>query len=485
MEENAELGMSLHLQSLEALQTIQGQRMDGTRHVTVMDNGVAIVDLIGPIFPRATLMTMSAGMSVGQFTQDLVKAESNPNVRGIVIRVDSPGGDVRGIGDASKVVNYLARTSKKPIKVFVEGYMASAAYYIGSAVGPQNIISTESGLVGSIGVVLTAQAKGKDQIEIVSSQSPYKRADAATDEGKVILQQQVDDLAEIFVRDVAKYRRASQAKVLSDYGQGAVLVAPRALKQGLVDSIGTLSDVVEAMASGSTKRLRTKASDETSVESLLEFNDEETNTMALRDILSRFTMGGDSIVTPIVDGEDEQGQVATGAESDVAAEALESLEESESPIADGNIAVDPDASAQAIVPTYEELEERFSDAAELFASQMTFGNKVLPAHSAYAASELLNAKIDDTLHGGSIRFVDENGMLSEGTREAAVRARYAALPAHTMTEKAIVGIRAGSIAASVLADNNEEKKDGPISEERRKELLAQSSQGQAVLNAHN
>lgn len=455
--------------------------MDGTRYAQRFDNGIAIVDLIGPIFPRANMMTMSGGTSITQFTQDFVKAEADPNVTGVIINIDSPGGDVRGIGDAAKIINAITKQSTKPIKVFVSGFMASAAYYVGSAVGSQNIISSESGLVGSIGVVLTARGKSEDgDIEIVSSQSPYKRPDPSTPDGRAPLQQQVDDLAEIFVRDVSKYRGTTQAKVLSDYGQGAVFVAPRALKQGLVDSIGTLSNVVESMASGAMKksqRQRTKAS---GPESLLQFTEEE-DTMGLKDMLTRFRASEATLLDEPI--EQAQDATAGGAESEATPAAVApEAPEAETPVV--TPAVVP-AQAQIQIPTRAALEETFSEGAELFATQMTVSGVVFPAQAAYAASDLLNARIDDSLYKGSVTYIDAQGQLAEGTREQAVRARYAAMPKHTMTQKAVAGIKEGSVAAFVLAetDKNVKAEDKPISAERKESLLKSSAVGQAVVNA--
>jgi ClpP class serine protease len=479
------------MQSIDALQTVRGTQMEGTRHAKLFDNGVAVVDLIGPIFPRANMMTMSGATSIAQFTQDFVKAEAHSDVTGIVINIDSPGGDVRGIGDAAKIIAEVTARSKKPIKAFVSGYMASAAYYIGSAVGPKNIISSESGLVGSIGVVLNGKAKGKDEIEIVSSQSPYKRPDGTSEEGRSVMQQQVDDLAEIFVRDVAKYRNVSQAKVLADYGQGQVLVAPRALKQGLVDKIGILSQVVD-MVSGSKgpRRNLYQASVGDSVSALLQFS-EEDNNMGLREMIDRFRADDDNTIEEPVALDEQAPDATTGEESEtedtpVVAEGQDTPEpQPDQPMAPEGIQTDVVANAQAQQPTREELEERFSDSAQLFALECVTTNTVFPSHAAYVASDLLTAKIDDILFGGTVKHVDEQGQLAEGTREAAVRARYKALPKHTMTQQAIAGIRNGTVAAKVLGESPEGSPDdnGPISAARKAELLALSQQGQAVLNA--
>lgn len=456
------------MQSFEALQTVNAEPIQGTRHARIYENGISVVDLIGPIFPRANMMTMSGAVSIAQFTQDFVKAEAMASVAGVIINIDSPGGDVRGIGDAAKIVNAVRRSSDKPIKAFVSGYMASAAYYVGSAVGPDNIISTESGLIGSIGVVLTAKGKTKDEIEIVSSQSPYKRTDPNTPEGREPLQQQVDDLADIFVRDVKTYRGVSSKKVLSDYGQGSVYVGPRALTQGLVDRIGTLSEVVDEMASGTMKprRSRTKASDETSVESLLQFSDGD-DTMPLKDMIARFRTSDESLVEGL---DSEQDATAAGAAIETPP-AVASTDPAQAP--------EP---IQTKGPTREELEERFSDGAELFASQMVTSHKLFPAQASYAASDLLTARIDDVIIGGKVNFVNGEGQIAEGTREEQVRARYSAMPAHTMTQKAVSGIKDGSVAAVVLAETNKKSTDDDtVTADRKAALLNSSIQGQTVI----
>lgn len=450
--------------------------MEDTRHVQLFDNGIAVVDLIGPIFPRANMMTMSGGVSVSQFTQDLMRAYNHPDVKGVVLNIDSPGGDVRGIGDAAKVINMIAKKGKKPLQAFASGYMASAAYYIASAVGQGNIIATESGIVGSIGVVSTLQRKDEKTIEIVSSQSPLKRPDPATDAGRALAQQMVDDLGAIFVKDVATYRGVGQDKVLADYGQGATFVAPRALKQGLVDGIGTLDSVVENMGTSpiKTRRPSYKAVEGTGVSAILQFTEEEN--MGFADFINRFKASTDTMED---DENTEQAQETTaGEESETALAVVEGQEE---PTTEAS---DVAAVAGITLPSRAEMEDLHSASAELFAHQMVTDSRIVPALGAYAASDLLNAMTDDAIHQGSVNFIDENGLLASGTREAAVRARYKAMPKHTLTQKAVAGVKEGTVEAKVLAEGPlETASDQPTTEARRKELLSMSSQGQAVLDA--
>lgn len=501
MQENEELGEALHLQSLDALAVKEGVRLENTKYVSIID-GIAVVDLIGAIYPRANMMTSSGATSISQFAKDFLMAFNEPTVRGIVLNVDSPGGDVRGIGEAAEIVHRASKSGKKPIDTYAAGYLASAAYYVGSAA--QRIIGNRSSLSGSIGVVLTARAKEDGEIEIVSNISPNKRPDPTSDEGLKVLQEQVDDLGAIFKSDVKKFRAISEEKFTQDYGQGAVKVGPRAKALGMIDDIGSLSGVVESMArevskhTGTYKRGPQKAEVATaggnvsaSANELLQFASlEDDNNMGLADLVNKFKASNKTVV------EGQQAQDTTTAkESATGAPAVvvEGAKDKDAVIGtdrggEGFTQAQLDAAkltpiVKDAVPTRADLEEKFSDSAELFATNMTTDSRIWPAQQAHAASDLLNAKADDVLFGGTVKFVDENGELTEGTREAAVRARYLAMPKHSLAQKSIAGIKDGSIVASVLAEGDKEsvKTSEIMTEERRQQLLGYSAQGQAVL----
>lgn len=488
MRENEHIGEALHLQSLDALAVKEGVRMENTDYVSVID-GIAVIDLIGAIYPRANLMTSSGATSVQQFAKDFLMAFNDDAVKGIVLNIDSPGGDVRGIGEASELIFKAAKTGKKPIDAYAAGYMASAAYYLGSPA--HKIVGNRSSLTGSIGVVLTARAKDDGEIEIVSNISPHKRPDPGTDEGLKVLREQVDDLGQIFKSDVMKFRTITSEKFMSDYGQGAVKVGPRAKSLGLIDEIGSLSSVVENMAREVSKHSvpykRKAVGAELShtpafaAYDVLQFTEEET--MGLANLLAKFKAS-----TQVVDGTQAQDKT-TATESNEGTSVVVGVE---GPITDEENSPAPAVSEEgtatvvAALPSREELEERFSDSAELFATKMTTDSRIWPSQQSHAASDLLTAKIDDAIIGGNVRFVDENGKLAEGTREAALRARYLAMPKHSLAEKAIAGVKAGSIVASVLAEGDTEsvKTSEIMTNERREQLLNSSPQGQSVLAAN-
>ena len=204
------------------------------------ENGILFMD--GPIVPRASIFTEISGLvSIEDLTRDFQTLESDANLKRIVLLIDSPGGDITGISDFSNLV----KASPKKNTAFVFGMAASAAFWI--ATGADEIVSTDTGLAGSIGVVITARRKLDSGLsrEFISSQSPLKRADPDTQEGKESIQQLANDLGDIFVGAVAENRNVSVETVLSDFGQGGLVVARRALEAGMIDSIQTFDNLLK------------------------------------------------------------------------------------------------------------------------------------------------------------------------------------------------------------------------------------------------
>jgi signal peptide peptidase SppA len=218
-----------------------GRPLENTRTVENR-NGVAVIPVTGPIFRYASLFTRVSGASaVEDMAVDFNEALANPSVKSIVLEIDSPGGEASGINEFADMI-YNAR-GQKPITAYVSSYGCSAAYWIASAA--DEIVMNDTAAVGSIGVVTTVR-KNPDEntMEIVSTQSPYKRPDMSTDEGKAKMQGYVDDLASVFISRVARNRGVTNEKVLSDYGQGDILVGQKAVNAGLADRLGSLESVI-------------------------------------------------------------------------------------------------------------------------------------------------------------------------------------------------------------------------------------------------
>ena len=200
------------------------------------DVGVLVID--GPIIPRATWISQISGITSIDVLTDEFKAMANDDkIREIVIVMDTPGGVSTAISDFSSLV----RNTEKKTTAFT-WMAASAGYWIASAA--DEIISPVGGMVGSIGVVMSYtdqsaknEKNGVKVYEIVSSQSPNKRANPTSDSGKAVVQQLLDDLADGFISQVADNRSVTSEKVMESFGAGAVFAEKRALEVGMIDGV--------------------------------------------------------------------------------------------------------------------------------------------------------------------------------------------------------------------------------------------------------
>ena len=171
----------------------------------------------------------------------------DPQVQRIVLAINSPGGQIDGINELANMIRAANQT--KQVTAYVDGLAASGAYWLASAAG--RIVADETAQLGSIGVLATVvddraaeEKHGVKRYEIVSSQSPLKRTDPGTDQGRAQIQQMVDALAAVFIDKVAKFRGTGGAKVERDFGQGAVMPASAAVSVGMADALGSLEELL-------------------------------------------------------------------------------------------------------------------------------------------------------------------------------------------------------------------------------------------------
>lgn len=232
------------LEAYKARTSARGERM-GIR------DGVAILSVEGPLFKKANLMVEFCGATSYEILRrDLQVALDDPSVSSILLNVDSPGGEANGCDELATAI-YQAR-GKKPITAYVSGMAASGGYWIASAA--ERVVVSELAVLGSIGVVLgmedrSAQdeRRGVRKVQFVSSQSPGKRPDVNSDEGKTQIQTMVDDLAEVFVSAVAKHRGVSAEDVIAKFGSGGVKVGAKAVAAGMADEIGQFETVLASL----------------------------------------------------------------------------------------------------------------------------------------------------------------------------------------------------------------------------------------------
>lgn len=211
--------------------------------------GVAVIHVNGPLVRRDS----SYLCCYPRLRQQVTVALERADVRAIVFDIDSPGGDAVSIAELSDVI--FAGRDEKPIDAVIRGLGCSAAYFIASSAS--SVFAARDSIIGSIGTVMTLfdwskfdEEMGIQEINIVSSQSPKKLPDPTTVEGRSQLQEEVDAIADVFVRSVARNRGVTPDTVLSSYGQGGVFIGERAVTAGLADGIATVDEVVAARSAG-------------------------------------------------------------------------------------------------------------------------------------------------------------------------------------------------------------------------------------------
>lgn len=227
--------------SPEAIAKEMGREMKNTNAVSIRD-GVAVIKVSGPLFRYANLMTKICGAtSYELFAQDFNKAVQQPEIKAILLDVDSPGGEVNGCSEIADLI-FKAR-GIKPIIAYASGACCSGAYWIASAC--DKIFAADTAILGSIGVVSIFEKDDEDKtIEIVSSQSPNKRTDINTEAGRAKIQARVDELADVFISKVARNRSITAEEVIKNFGAGDVSVGQNAVRNGLADGLSSFEDII-------------------------------------------------------------------------------------------------------------------------------------------------------------------------------------------------------------------------------------------------
>lgn len=218
--------------------------------------GIAVLPLFGIIAQRMNMLddvSGPGGTSTEKFTTQFREAAEDPNVKAIVLNIDSPGGSVFGVPELADVIRAEAAKGEKPVIAQVNSLAASAAYWIASACN--EIVVTPSGEVGSIGVftlhedvsrMLAAMGVKPTLIRAGKFKAEDNPWYPLGDEAKAHLQSLVDAYFDKFVSAVARGRSAATGKAVTSaavrngYGQGRMLVAADAVMEGMADRIATL-----------------------------------------------------------------------------------------------------------------------------------------------------------------------------------------------------------------------------------------------------
>lgn len=250
---------------LEVFAGPDARKLEGARSATVTADGIALIPVFGPIFPRANMMTEVSGATTAQgILADYRAAQNSPDVEHVMVLEDSPGGAVSGIAALSDA--FWSGRRVKPLSVHAMGTMASAAYWFGSQA--QQITIDRTAVLGSIGVLaglarqVEPDADGRMALDIVSSNAPDKAPDLGTEEGVAQIRAMLDAIESEFIADVARGRNTTPTRVKADFGQGGVKVGADAVAAGMADKVTSFDAAYRGIAqslANSRKLSRLKA----------------------------------------------------------------------------------------------------------------------------------------------------------------------------------------------------------------------------------
>ena len=192
-------------------------------------------------------------MDSQNIVRQLSNYRHNPNVRGIVLRIDSPGG---GVAPAQEIYNEIMKlkADHKTVYASMGTVAASGGYYIACAAN--YVLANPGTLTGSIAAVMAFSniEELTDKIgvkPIIIKSGKYKDVGSPLrgmkPEERKLLQSVVDDVHQQFVQAVAKGRGLPVSEV-NEIADGRIMTGQQALTLKLVDEMGGLEKTIELLA---------------------------------------------------------------------------------------------------------------------------------------------------------------------------------------------------------------------------------------------
>ena len=188
----------------------------------------------------------------GSMRRSLQEARKNENIKAIVLRIDSPGGNAL---TSDLIWREIELTKKvKPVVVSMGNYAASGGYYL--ACNADKIFAEANTITGSIGVFGTLPNFSKlidrvgihvEQVNTHENAAEYSVFKPIDEKFRIVTQESVERIYNTFINRVAAGRKMTFAQV-DAVAQGRVWSGSEAMKVGLVDEIGGMDAALKEAA---------------------------------------------------------------------------------------------------------------------------------------------------------------------------------------------------------------------------------------------
>jgi signal peptide peptidase SppA len=214
--------------------------------MTVNASGVATLPIEGVLAQKPDVWEMLfSGVEDSNHVLEMVnEASNNPDVKAVVLAIDSPGGFMTGGPEIADAV--AAMNKRKPVVAHTSGTMASLAYFIGSQAG--TVVASRSAQVGSIGVYTTnvdysrmLENAGVKVEVIKNKEADYKAAGVM---GTPLTEAQrgyIQDRIQASFGEFKDAVKGARPQVTDDAMRGQVFYGKEAKSKGLIDAVGDLA----------------------------------------------------------------------------------------------------------------------------------------------------------------------------------------------------------------------------------------------------
>ena len=215
-------------------------RISGPSGSFALGDKIGFVEVSGAIFASEDIV------------EQLSAFREDDSIKGVVLRINSPGGGVSPSQEIYQEVKALA--AAKPVVVSMASVAASGGYYI--AVPAHRILANPGSITGSIGVIMEFtnlqelfQKVGLKSQVVKSGQfkdigSPFR---PMSEVDRQLLQDLIADVHEQFVNAVAEGRRLEVQQV-REIADGRILTGHQAMESGLVDQLGGYQEAIRVAA---------------------------------------------------------------------------------------------------------------------------------------------------------------------------------------------------------------------------------------------
>ncbi len=224
------------------------------QELQILDSGIAVVPVLGTLVRRSSYLAAVSGLtSYHDIEAMAAEAFAHPQVQGVLLEIDSFGGEAGGVLDLAESLRAMSQNSGKPLWAVADEEALSAAYALACAA--ERIYVSRTAEVGSIGVMAVhvdeSQADAMEGLNYTFIHAGKHKVDGNPHEplpSEVAedIQTDVDALYEQFVGLVAGFRRMDADAVQAT--QARIYRGKDGVDAGLADSLGTFAQARDDLA---------------------------------------------------------------------------------------------------------------------------------------------------------------------------------------------------------------------------------------------